>query len=309
MLRELRDNKKNKIIFFCAKFNSLNMRINVTLIFASYATYATAQDAELKSDSPNGGECTCVADVPCVIPPECELQVQKKSSVSVRRMKAGDSNQDCPSCPDSQAVATRRVIVNAIPVFKPAPGAAYQATATTAYTSLYKRAKKLSAFKGDKNVEAKDDAPVEKKGEEVDAATTEGDAESLKSEAPSADVNAESAGPAVSVVINRTLKGPETASAHDSNLQSTDNATLAQNSRVIAPYGRYNVRRLFWGSRRYGEPSNASLVKIVSQPVRHDTIYHNVEVPIVPRLGFRDRHYLRKMARKAARECVNGGTC
>ena len=152
------------------------------------------------------------------------------------------------------------------------------------------------------------------KGEEVDAAMTEGDAESLKSEAPSADVNGETsdqqpARPAVSVVENRSLKGPATASAHDSNLQSTDNATVAQNSRVIAPYGRYNVRRLFSGSRRYGEPSNASLVKIVSQPVRHDTIFHNVEVPIVPRLGFRDRHYLRKMARKAARECVNGGTC
>ena len=296
------------------------MRINVTLIFASYATYATAQDAELKSESPNGGECTCAADVPCVIPPECELQVQKKSSVSVRRIKAGDSNQDCPSCPDSQAVATRRVIVNAIPVFKPAPGAAYQATATTAYTSLYKRAKKLSALKGDKTVDTKEDASVENKGEGVDAALTEGDAkepltnESLNSEAPSAEANGEasdqqSARAAVSVVINRSPKGPATPGANESNLQSTVNATVAQNSRVIAPYGRYNARRLFWGSRRYGEPSNASLVKIVSQPVRHDTIYHNVEVPIVPRLGFRDRHYLRKMARKAARECVNGGTC
>jgi hypothetical protein len=207
------------------------MRINVTLIFASYAAYATAQDAELKSDSPIGSECTCAADVPCVIPPECELQVKKKSSVSVRRIKASDSNQDCPSCPDSQAVATRRVIFNAVPVFKPAPGPAYQATATTAYTSLYKRAKRSSALRGDKIVDAKLDAPAEIKSEEVDAASTEGNAkesltnESLNSEEPSAEVHEEtsdqqSARPVVNVVINRSPKGPESSGANDANLKS-----------------------------------------------------------------------------------------
>lgn len=275
------------------------MRINATLIFASYATLAAAEEVSLENNTVTDANCICPSEVACVIPPECDIQVQKKSSVRVRKFKGDGSTQDCPSCVHEKPSLSRKLVVNAVPVFKPASGPLYQATSKTVYTPSYKHVH----------------ASQSQNAADYQAATTDASAGSSSSQEGEAGTIAREVGetgeaesPVVSVVVNRSAKDGS-QSQETAATESTADGILAESEGLKVPYGRnWNVRKGQFGKRQYIEPTSR-VTSVVRRPVIYETITKSLEVPIVPRLGFRNRYTIRKAARKAARECFYNGSC
>ena len=273
--------QKNQIIFFCAKANLSKMRINASLLFASCAIYVNSETEESAKTVITEADCSCATGTSCIIPPECELRVQNKSKLRVRKYKA---SKTCPDCPDAPAAATRKIIYNAIPVFEQPIAPAYQATKTTRYTPSYVKAPSATSS----------DDSIAGNGVQISEAFT-------SEEAPSSELVTDSAKqpatPAVSIIVNPNESVPTSTSQQNEVYQS-------ENS--VAPSRKRWFRRR--SSRAEGDITSR-IAAVYRQPVMHETEVHNVMVPVKPRLTLSDRYRLRRAARRAASQCNEGENC
>ena len=258
------------------------MRINASLLFASCAMYVKSETEESAKTVITETECSCATGTSCILPPECELRVQNKSKLRVRKYKA---SKTCSDCPDAPPAATRKIIYNAIPVFEQPISPAYQATKTTRYTPSYVKAS--SATSSDDSIAANGHQILEGSTRQV---------------APSVELVTESeleqsATPAVSIIVNPNESLPTAATPQQNEVYQSDKSVVPSRKRWF--------RR---NSRAEGDITSR-IAAVYRQPVMHETEVHNVMVPVKPRLTLSDRYRLRRAARRAASQCNEGENC
>ena len=247
----------SKSIFFALDQTLDKMRYNIGIIYACVGStigQQLVQQVNPVAQPAATDYCPCVDAKNCAVNSPCYNQfvVPKKLARQRRRWwQRRRSNRACAGC-NTGSVApsvTRTQVVQVTPVFEPAPGPLYEATATTVSKPVYSRVSQVNT----QSVQA----------------------------------------PVYSSYPQVIQGGPSNQGATYTSYQELNQGA------------NHNIQSF----RAPTYPTYQEVPKQVNAPVNQSPVVQNIQVPITPRITWKQKRQLKKAARDAVKQKCAGSNC